>query len=342
MNGSAKFHSAMAQYGYSNEELERLGSVHGRFETGIAPWAAWESENSSFGKTFREWAFYPKIFPLYLSSDHGVHWESRCWPNETDSPFKTFFTWNKKKSNLLQKNFGKVSYHVPHPWIFYRKKHFSRIPSDRQGTLVFYAHSNDTTTPVYKDLDQYIGDLKALPDKYQPIVICLSVHDIKKGLHKDLRKYDVPLVTAGTTNSQNFVDRFYSLLYQFRFATSSNVGSHTFYILEAGIPFFLYGPHPEFQIKGSQFVQDGTQNLHDYGDDEDIAEFAKLKELLSSPVDEVTPQQYSSVSKYLGLDSEATRLRASLIVWAGLFWHLPELMATYQLLARKLISKIIR
>jgi len=339
---SDKRNLATAHLGYSDEKLEMLSGPQARFERGVAPWMTWESENSSFGKTFREWADYPNVLSLFISSDHGVHWGSRCWPNEIESKYRTFFTWNKKKSKSMSEKHAKSSYHVPHPWVFYRSKYFPILPEHRLGTLVFYAHSNSTTTPNYKDLDKYINDLKLLPEKYQPVVFCLSFHDINKGLHKKLRKYDIPLVTAGTTNSQMFVDRFYSLLYQFRFSSSSNVGSHTYYIIEAGVPFFLYGPYPEYQIKGSKAVKDGTQNLSDYGDEEDIVQFTKFKELLSFPQDRVTFEQYELVSKYLGMNSKMTRLKASLIVWRELFLHFGEFIVIYAQFIYKLMSKKIK
>ena len=328
-----------ASSGFSDEELEQL-SVSSLYEHGLSPWAAWESENSSFGKTFRKWACYPSVLPLCISSDHGVHWESRCWPNEVKNKYRTFFTWHKKKSGLMGKEHGKKSYHVPHPWVFYRRKYLPNTPANRRGTSVFYAHSNSTTTPLYENLDNYINDLKSLPEKFQPVVICLSFHDIQKGLHKELRKYGIPLVTAGTTASQKFVDRFYSLVYKFRFASSSNVGSHTFYIMEAGVPFFLFGPCPEYHIKGSAAVKDGKQDLRDYGDEDDILNLARFKELLSSPQDEVTPEQYALVTEYLGMDSKMTRLKASLILWRELFLHLDEVAWAYAKLFLRAASKV--
>ncbi|WP_310446570.1 hypothetical protein [Thiobacillus sp.] len=315
---------AAAHLGYSDEELQALSKVSVKFESGVVPWATWESENSSFGKTFREWAHYPKIFPLFFSSDHGVHWESRCWPNEINSPYPTFFTWNRKKNDLMRRNHNKNSYHIPHPWINYRKKHFPMLPDNRLGTLVFFPHSNATTTPVYADLDQYINDLKSLPEKYQPVVICLLSDDIEKEIHKKLRKYGVPLVTAGALNSQGFVDRFYSLLYQFKYASSSNIGSHTFYILEAGIPFFLYGPYPEYHIKGSDAVKDGKQDLRDYGDEEDIKNLEKLKELLTPITDTISPEVSSMAMEYLGINSKMSRFNGALIIWMQLVFHLDE------------------
>lgn len=333
--------STTAHIGYSDEKLELLSNAESRFERGIAPWATWESENSSFGKTFRKWANYPAVLPLYICSDHGVNWGSRCWPNETENRFATYFTWNKKKNDLMRKNHGKNSYHVPHPWVFYRKKYFPVLPKHRSGTLVFYAHSNSMTTPVYDDLDKYINDLKTLPEKYQPIVICIMADDIKKGLHKELRKYQLPLVTAGNLSSKNFVDRFYSLIYQFRYSSSANIGSHTYYIVEAGVPFFIYGPYPEYHIRGSKFVKDGKQDLRDYGDDEDFLNYSRLKELLSSQKDEITPEQYSLVSKHLGMDSEVTRFKGALILWQA-FFRSGEVIANCRRLAGAALRAILR
>jgi hypothetical protein len=252
---------------------------------------------------------------------------------------RMFFTWNRKKCELMRILHGKKSYHIPHPWVFYRKTHFPSLPSKRTGTLVFFPHSNTTTTPAFEDLDSYIDGLKALPAKYQPIVICLSFHDVAKGLHRKLRKYHLPLVTAGTTNSRSFVDRFYSLLYQFRYSSSPNIGSHTFYVIEAGVPFFLYGPYPEFQIRGSKAVRDGKQNLEDYGDQQDIKEFTRLKELLSVRVDEVSPEQYAVVAKYLGIDSKVTRLKAACLMWRELLCHSGTTITMYAKLAGRLVSR---
>lgn len=317
-----------AAEGFSDEKLERL-SQHSWHERGLTPWVAWESESSSFGKTFRKWACYPSILPLCFSSDHGVHWESKCWPNETNSPYKVFFTWNKKKASAMELGYGKSSYHVPHPWMFYRKKYWGNPPSERAGTLVFYAHSNGQCNPLYRNLDDYIGALVKLPEKYHPIVICVSFHDIEKNTHKKLRKYGLPIVTAGSAGSRDFVDHFYSLIYQFRYTTSPNIGSHTFYILEAGIPFFLYGDHPEYHLKGAETIPDGLSNLSDYGDEGDIMRLEHLRTLLSKPVDAVTEEQSLIVREYLGMDSGVSRSEAASILWGALACNVEQVLGAY-------------
>ncbi len=328
-----------AACGFSDEKLEQL-CQHTLWSRGLTPWAAWESENSSFGKAFRKWACYPSFLPLFFSSDHGVHWESRCWPNEIHSPYKIFFTWNQKKSKKIKANFGKNSYYVPHPWIFYRKKYYPKKSSPSCGTLVFFAHSNATATPIYKDIDKYISNLKKLPKKYHPITICLSFHDVEKGLHKKLRSYGIPIVTAGVTSAKIFVDRFYSLIQQFRYATSPNIGSHTFYIVESGVPFFLFGDHPEYEIKGSDAVPDGVQDLRDYGDEEDIQRLNYLRAIFSRQHDVVTEEQMMMVSEYLGLNSNVSRFHAFLIIWGALIFNFPSMVKLYFEHARRAVSKL--
>jgi hypothetical protein len=326
-------------HGYSDEKLEALSKLNYKLEAGFSPWATWESENSSFGKTFRKWSKFTRFLPIFIASDHGVHWGAKCWPNEIENRYRAYFTWNKKKNDLMRSIHKKKSYYVPHPWVYYRKKYYPKLPMVRSGTLVFFAHSNQTTTPTYNDLDGYINGLKELPEKYQPVVICLSFHDINKGLHTKLRKYQLPIVTAGITNSQDFVDRFYSLVSKFRFSSSSNIGSHTYYLIEAGIPFFLFGADPEYNIKGSRAVSDGKQNIMDYGDKEDLISLNRFKEILSIRTDQVTDEQQRMVSKYLGMDSEMTRFGAFLIFWRELFLNLGDLPAIYSPLVVILIKK---
>lgn len=169
----------------------------------------------------------------------------------------------------------------------------------------------------------------------------MSFHDIQKGTHKKLRKYGIPIVTAGSAGSRDFVDRFYSLIYQFRYATSPNIGSHTFYILDAGIPFFLYGDHPEYHMNGSEAVPDGLINLRNYGDEDDIRRLEHLRMLLSQPLDTVTDEQQSLVSEYLGLDSDMTRSKAAKILWGALASNSVRVLELYLKSILRLAKKMI-
>lgn len=331
-----------AHAGFSDDELIRLSRLRRRTEAGHAPWASWEAENSSFGRTLREWAGYPSWLPLCAISDHGVHWESRCWPNEVESPYRLFLTWNGKKARLMRERHGKQALHIPHPWLAYRKRHFPELDPARSGTVVFFTHSNTTTTPVFESLDAYMQSLRDLPGRFHPVVVCLSFHDVLKGMHRTLRRYGFPIITAGTTNAQCFVDRFYSIARLFRYACSPTIGSHSFYLAEAGVAFFLHGPAPTYVIKGSRAVRDGVQDLRDYGDEEDIERFMALRKLFSEPVDEVTLSQKDTVGRYLGRDADtgAGQLRA--VLWQAFRSNLPMVGKLYAAKAGRLFRQFAR
>ena len=326
--------------GYTDEELVRLSRLRRRTEAGLAPWATWEAENSSFGKTLRAWADYPSWLPLCAVSDHGVHFGARCWPNEIESPYRLFLTWNAKKARLMTARHNKESLHVPHPWVAYRRACNLEPDTGRQGTVVFFTHSNDKTTPVFQSLDAYMQSLLDLPARFGPVVLCLSFHDVLKGTHQILRRYGLPIITAGTTNAQCFVDRFYGIAKCFRFACSPTIGSHSYYLVEAGIPFFLYGTAPTYVIKGSRAVRDGVMDLKDYGDDEDIDNYMALHRLFSEPVDEVTPAQREAVGRYLGLDSDLAAGQVKAAFWRAFGSNLPRVGRLYGAKAGRLLRTV--
>ncbi|MBI4995411.1 MAG: hypothetical protein HZC22_00610 [Rhodocyclales bacterium] len=328
--------------GYDDALLLRLSRLQHRADAGLAPWASWEAENSSFGKTLREWTGYPRWLPLCAVSDHGVHWESRCWPNEVDSPYRLFLSWNRKKCRIMREMHGKQALHIPHPWIAYRKAHHPNPAEVRAGTIVFFAHSNSMTTPVFESLEAYMRSLQDLPARFHPIVICLSFHDVLKGMHVKLRPFGFPIVTAGTTNAQSFVDRFYRLIGGFRYACSPTIGSHTYYLVEAGVPFFLHGSAPTYIIKGSRAVRDGEQDLRDYGDDEDIERFMALRRLFAEPVDAVTPVQRDTIATYLGLDAATPPELLAASLRRELLTNWPRVGGLYLDNASRLLRRCLR
>lgn len=324
--------------GFSDEELLRLSCIQQRNESGYAPWASWEVENSSFGHTLREWTGFPAWLPICACSDHGVHWESRCWPNEIQSHYRLFLTWNSKKGKLMRQHHKKQVLHIPHPWISYRKRHYPKINSERKGTIVYFAHSNSTTTPVYKSLNAYMESLHDLERQSGPVVLCLSFHDILKGMHRKLRRYSFPIVTAGNTSSRFFVDRFYSISSQFTQACSPIIGSHVYYLVESGVPFFLYGSPPSYEIKGSKSVSDGLQDWREYGDDEDIENYRALHALFSDPSDTVTFDQLQAVERYLGANAKTCAKTLRHHLWTALLINSPHLVPLY---SRAILRKSI-
>lgn len=238
--------------GFSNEELEHicdwgLRGYDKKLPYKPAHWIYWPAELYSFGRCYRDWLGLPSWAPLPIYGDHGVALSGILSPHEIKAKPKVFITWFKDRAESLAKEKQKKDIlHIPHPWIPFRKKYKIEKLPDAKGTLVFYSHTNTGIEIVEYDWDQYFSGLKNLPDEYHPLIICMHRHDVEKGYHRHIRKYGLPIISAGETSSPYFVERFYDIVSKFAFATSNSGGSEVFYCEELGLSYFIFGEPPKY------------------------------------------------------------------------------------------------
>lgn len=315
--------------GMSNSQLEKLCRAPRYFDKGLSPWVRWESENSSFGKCFREWSGFPKILPLFVVSPHGAYAGSTLWPNEVRPGTQTFFGWPDKRVTRRIDEFRMHSFAVQHPWVSYRKKTFGEPRSVRNGALFFHAHSGLSYDVELDDevaLRQY---LQKVEDMCGRVSICLSFHDVAKGLHLRIREWGFPLVTAGHSSDQRFVDRFYSLIYRFAYTLSDEIGSQVFYCIEAGIPHFLTPIGMKFLGTGIGKPAGAELSWESYGDADDVRKLMAFRATLFDFEKTPTPEQTTFVQKALCVDAGISPRRARLVLWNEFiknFWKLPWIL----------------
>jgi hypothetical protein len=281
-------------------------------------WHDWTAEIYSFGKCFRYMANYPNILPLFVKSDHGVGLESGLFPHEAKGKNKVYFTWNPLKDSRYNDCQDLQVIRIQHPWIYYRKALAKTRSAKTIGTIVFFTHYAPGVKWVGHDSDEYFSQLRSLPDKFQPIVLCLHMHDINAGHHKELRRHGFPMVTGGNTSSTKFVDRFYDLIKDYSYASSQDWGSQVAYCTELGLPYFFLGKRPKLMnISHAQMPLGEVTHQDEF--------HAKMEEqalsLFRSPVDAVTPEQLAFVESLLGLDSKVTPERVAQILWREFFRH---------------------
>jgi hypothetical protein len=301
--------------GMTNEQLHAKACPDG-VPHGSSFWMYWTSELNSVGRLYRQWACYPKILPLFVYSDHGVTSQCTLAKHERDNTAHVHFTFNALKAINSGNEPGKKVLLVPHPWIRYRKKKgYQPLPSAK-GTLVFISHSTNNVEYVEKDRDQYFEDLKNLPEQYHPLVLCMHMHDIKKNKHLEYRKYGLPIVTLGDTSNIYFVDEFYKMVMQFKYASSNTKGSQLFFCIEMGIPYFLFGEKPELLNISDPNLPNGI-----YAPTQKCAkEMIALEEKLFGELrDEVTLEQRIFVEWRLGMTADICRFEAMAIVWKEFF-----------------------
>ena len=292
--------------------FSKLSKYKSITDKGLAPWVNWESENCSFGVCFRSYGFYPKFLPLFINSDHAVHWESKIWNNEKKN--YPYITWNYRKFKKLNIE----CYYVTHPWVHYKKNYNKN--SLKKGTVVFFPHRNYSTKPVFKNIEHYFQLLKNLPKRYKPITIMLSHFEISDGYQHKLKKYGFNIVTAGNTNSIKFVKNFYDIISKFEYATSpmspTSVSSAFFYSVNFGLSFFFLGKNDWKVFSNEGFLKKGKVSSKDYGDSIDIKFLKKInKTFYFSKNNELTADKQKMVVKYMGLDSDMTRYKFSYILW---------------------------
>lgn len=336
--GSREFHDPW-QVGMSDLQLEEK-CVPGRFSKGLSPWAYWESERTGFGRQFRRRAFYPSILPLMLSSDHYVDPLVTLRDNEVDSQAKAYLTWNYTKMQRLRKA-GVAAYHVKHPWSSLLLRWSECLPlCNRRGTLVFWPHSNDLVMPEMQ-LERFVAALHQLGDEYEPFAICLTSHDVEKGVHKSLRQFGLPITTAGALTSQSFPEVFLGLISRFRYTAGPGLGSHVYYALALGIPFRLVDP-TSFRYRS--VGKDGAPGQvyddlsEDYPDPVDREIIDDLMDSLKSPYEDVPMHLREFASHQLGESAGMSRARFSILAWSVLLRSPIQVLRLY---LRPLKEKLI-
>ena len=321
-------------YGMTDRQLVAACLDKGWPSRGYVSWIHWESETYSHGRIFREWARYPRIFPLFFSSDHGVSRWSIFWQREQETKYKDYLTWNYKKYLSYRKIVDKKIHYVPHPWTFYYQTQKVCKSSPRKGTLVFFPHSTQDIEVKFHSIERYLNELKNLDPKYHPIVICLSHHDIKKDLHIQLRKYNLPLITLGNATERDFVDNFYNVLSKFKYASSSVIGSQVYFAINAGVPYFILGEVPEYYKVNElgEHVPFYSRDLIPQNvilDKQEVAEYAHLLDMLREKRDFIDEEVKKIADKYLGLEKQTSRRRVMWIIWASLFKNIHRLPKFY-------------
>ena len=317
-------------FGMSDYQLEKLSKPR-ILENGRSAWATWESERTSFGKTFRKLIRYPSFLPLFFSSDHYVDMLTSYRSNESNPTYSIYFTWNEKKSEILRKVFDVDAYHVEHPWLHYRRRNFPVHSQSGTGTLIFWPHSHDNLN-VSIDFNLVTRELSNLPSQYHPLAVCISSHDVKAGLHKKLRILGLPIYTAGNINSQQFVDRFYTLLDEFKYAGGFYLGSHIYYCQEYGVPYVALDYNiVEMESKANDGIPDGKFDFiaKDYPDPYQRSLFDTWYSSLKEHSETVSDEQMEFAKINLGCYSTTSIRKIRLLVYRALLFNCYKIPLIY-------------
>lgn len=155
--------------------------------------------------------------------------------------------WNKRlKSDWETKSKVKCEV-ITSPFVVYRRENNIVQSPEAKGTIAYPAHSTHKIKLEY-DIDEYCEILRSLPEEFQPVTISLHHSDIEEyAMDKEYEKRGFKTVCASyNQGGKQFYEAFYDILKNYKYATSNEPGSYSFYAIEAGIPFFIAGNPSHF------------------------------------------------------------------------------------------------
>lgn len=282
----------------------------------------WTQSIYSLGRCYRDWLRWPRWLPIPAYTDHGVWQSPSLSHDEVKSNAQLHLSWNRfKVANSMVSN--KKVIQVSHPWVFHRRREKISKKANSFGTVVFVPHTVPGTS-IEADWDRYFSNLRALDDVFRPFVLCVHMHDVRKGLHKRLRQYGFPIVTAGETLSPRFVDRFYDLISSFNYATSAVGGTELFLCEEMGLRFFIYN-HKDAYLVNENLVEKPAGHIEANSEMLRVSLHARKVDLFS-----VIPPKYSEekaefIDGFLGLaDNEVideSEVREMILNQVWLHWR---------------------
>lgn len=271
----------------------------------------------------RRYLRWPSLIPLNVRIQHG--WYANFLPTTSDLRVDQpmMLVWSNRIAEEWYRLTGRPVRVLGSPFIHFRKMMGIVQDPSARGTVVFPQHSTRNTETRH-DVEAYCYDLNQLPEEYRPITICLHFHDWDR-LEPLFRRYGYTnIVSAGKSRrpKAQFAHDFYRILAQHRYATSNDIMTGTFYAIEMGIPFFIYGPH-------------SSTHLRKTGEEIDRPEFVeRIIDLFRGPSTAISSEQTQLVQSELGIGDAvpADELRSQLL---EMFWH-DEIRAYPRRLVRKL------
>jgi hypothetical protein len=182
------------------------------------------------------------------------------------------------------------------------------------------------------DFDLLRKEIEKIPQIFHPLSICISALDVNMGIHTKLRELGYPIYSVGNVISQQFVDRFYSLLNNFRYAGGFYPGSHIYYCHEFGVPYIAMDYKiANLESVGDEIIADGSFDFiaKDYPDETQRGIFESWYDSLRQYSCVVSDEQLEFAKEQLGCYSTTKVRQARIYVYLELLKHAHKIPALY-------------
>jgi FkbM family methyltransferase len=293
------------------------------------------NEMYSLGYWLKDYGYYPRCWPLFTFMEHGNGADDDiAYEIESEAPI--IFRYPLRHIEQHKKISAKPVYCLMNPTVHCRIKNNIAQSTDTKGTLFFPAHS----TPDIENLlnwDEFILSLDNIPEHFKPIDICLHPTDINKGLGYIFIAKGYNVYNAQTHNPDKFAENFYAILKNYKYSMSNSIGSYTFYSVEMGIPFSLYGKEPIYFNNTDPNVESG--NYESY---KGHSAFIKANKLFDGFHTNISKDQLEFVNTELGKYNTISRVKASFLLYKAMVIYLAKHPGYFFSIITHLIKEIVK
>ncbi len=282
----------------------------------------WTASIYGYSKWIRRYGYYPPFLPLCIYTDHGPGDSSRSpYKHELESDAPVQFYHSRGAIERWVTVSAKPCYQLFSPFVFARRSlRIERSPT-ACGSVFFPSHNTESITDL-NDSHLYADEISRLPERFHPVTICLHITDMRLGIDKVYKAHGYRVVTAGDSLHQDFTERFYNIIKNFRYSLSNEFGAYGLYATELGIPFGLFGTKPQYFNAGDENFKIGKYEC--YKEKDYYINALHLFDRL--PGDNISEGQKKFAEEFLGMNGGVSRPRMAAILYKSLaFWLLERL-----------------
>ena len=257
-------------------------------------------QNDFYGQAavLKRYAGLPQSYRLKGVLEHGIVLDYLLCSQERDALLPMIFSSSARRAAIQRRHTSKRAVPIGFGYLYAMRLMEAQFPAiaeaDRRGTLVFPCHSTHTIRASF-DHDDYARRLAALPERFQPAVVCLYWKNFLAGEAEAYVRRGLAVVSAGHIYDPDFLLRSHDVARRFRYACANKIGTHLFQTVASGCRFF-------FLPSGDITWDVPAHEQPNIGRDKPgFAEAEAEAELLfAEPVDEITAAQRDFVDRLLG------------------------------------------
>jgi hypothetical protein len=228
--------------------------------------------------------------PIPAVIPHGVQFDTKIFPGEAGARPKSVLSWPVYRDAA----WAPYKHVVPSAAPFLYALALAGEPDpavEREGTLFVPQHSVHI---MNMDVD-WRGLARSLRDLEGPVTVQMYWRDIELGHDRFFKRAGYEVVCAGGGNDRDFFFNVIKYVRTVKYACSNNIGSHVFYALSAGVPYFLAGEraNPVYcgstELAGFFMASDAEKSVR-----------SEIEPLFRERLDHITGEQKTVADYFLG------------------------------------------